>query len=308
MRRRTTPRPARRLARRVAQSLLVVLALVAVPDSAVHPASYSLVALADAKAVDFDDGIVWFLVLGSDARDGEDVTDGRADAIELVGLDFDTGRAAAVAVPRDTWIDIPGHGFGRINAALPLGGPELVADAVESLVGITPDYVFTTGFEGFVSMVDSIGPVPVVSRFAFQPPDGPVPVRRGLNRMDGEEALAFARARVPLPRSDFDRIANQHSLMKGILRALRGGEDTEGFIERGSLAALRGFETDLDPVDLYRLAQAVTTFRVSQVTTCAIIGAPRIEGGADVLHVDPELARRVGRDIQDDARIDQGCG
>ena len=308
MRRRTTPRPARRLARRVAQSLLVVLALVLVPDSAVHPAAFSVVATAEAKAVDFDDGIVWFLLLGSDAREGQDVMDGRADAIELVGLDFDTGRATAVAVPRDTWIRIPGHRFGRINSALPLGGPELVAETVASLVGIRPAYVFTAGFDGFVSMVDSIGPVPVVSHFSFQPPDGPVPVHRGLNRMDGEEALAFARARVALPRSDFDRIANQHSLMKGILRRLRGGEDAEGFIERGSLAALRGFDTDLSPVDLYRLAQAVTTFRVSQVTTCAIIGAPVEENGAQVLHVDPRLARRVGNDVRDDARLDRGCG
>jgi len=306
MRRRTT-RPVR-LARRVAQGLLVALALVAVPDSAVHPASFSLVALAHAKAVDFDDGIVWFLVLGSDAREGEDMMDGRADAIELVGLDFDTGRATAVAVPRDTWVEIPGHGSNRINAALHEGGPELVADLVEELVGIPPDYVFTTGFDGFVSMVDSVGPVPVVSHFTFQPPDGPVPVHRGLNRMDGEEALAFARARVALPRSDFDRIANQHSLMKGILRRLRAGEDAEGFIERGSLAALRGFDTDLSPVDLYRLAQAVTTFRVSQVTTCAIIGAPAEENGAQVLHVDPRLARRVGNDVRDDARLDRGCG
>ena len=310
MRRRTTPqaRPVA-LARRVAQSLLVVLALVAVPDSAVHPASYSLVALADAKAVDFDDGIVWFLLLGSDARDGEDVTSGRADAIELVGLDFDTGRA-------DRRGRAPGH-LGRHPR------PRVRPDqrrparrragagrrhAVESLVGIPPDYVFTAGFDGFVSMVDSIGPVPVVSRFAFQPPDGPVSVRRGLNRMDGQEALAFARARVPLPRSDFDRIANHHSLMKGILRALRGGEDTAGFIEHGSAAALRGLETDLSPVALYRLAQAVTTFRVTQVTTCAIFGVPRNEGGADVLYVDPDLARRVGRDVRDDARIDEGCG
>ena len=312
MRRRTATRPARRpvrrLARRVVQSLLVVLALVAVPDSAVHPASFSVVALAGAKAVDFDDGIVWFLMLGSDAREGQDVMDGRADAIELVGLDFDTGRATAVAVPRDTWIEIPGHGFGRINTALPLGGPELVAELVEELVGIQADYVFTTGFDGFESMVDSIGPVPVVSLFAFDPPGGSVRVHRGLNRMDGQEALAFARARVALPRSDFDRIANQHSLMKGILRSLRGGEDTEGFIERGSLAALRGFETDLSPVALYRLAQAVTTFRVSQVTTCAIIGTDRVEGGAQVLDVDPELARRVGEDVREDARIDHGCG
>lgn len=308
MRRRTTPRPARRLARRMAQSLLVVLALVAVPDSAVHPASFSVVGLADAKAVDFDDGIVWFLLLGSDAREGEVVTSGRADAIELVGLDFDTGRATAVGVPRDTWVDIPGHGFDRINVALPVGGPELVADMVESLVGIPPDYVFTAGFDGFVSMVDSIGPVPVISRFSFQPPDGPVSVRRGLNRMDGQEALAFGRARVPLPRSDFDRIANHHSLMKGILRSLRGGEDTAGFIEKGSATALRGLDTDLSPVALYRLGHAVTTFRVTQVTTCAIFGAPRNEGGADVLYVDPDLARRVGNDVRDDARIDEGCG
>ena len=110
-----------------------------------------------------------------------------------------------------------------------------------------------------------------------------------------------------LPRSDFDRIANQHSLMKGILRSLRGGEDTEGFIERGSLSALRGLDTALSPVELYRLAQAVTTFKVSQVTTCAIVGTDRVEGGAQVLDVDPELARRVGKDVRDDARIDHGC-
>ena len=102
-----------------------------------------------------------------------------------------------MGVPRDTWVDIPGHGFDRINVALPVGGPELVADMVESLVGIPPDYVFTAGFDGFVSMVDSIGPVPVISRFSFQPPTVPLSVRRGLNRMDGQEALAFGRARVP---------------------------------------------------------------------------------------------------------------
>jgi LCP family protein required for cell wall assembly len=288
--------------------LLLLLALGVVPDSAVHPSTFSVVGLADTHAVDFEDGIVWFLLLGSDAREGEDVMDGRADAIELVGLDFDTGHAAAVAVPRDTWIDVPGHGPHRINATLALEGPSGVADEVEALVGIAPDYVLTTGFEGFETMVDSIGPVPVVSRFSFQPPGSPVAVRRGLNRMDGAEALAFARARVPLPRSDFDRIANQHSLMKGILRSLRGGADTEGFIERGSLAALRGFDTNLSPVDLYRLAQAVTTFHVSQVTTCAIIGTEATETGAAVLHVDPGRARGGGGDVQNDARIDEGCG
>ena len=303
-----TPRFRVRAARRMVQAVLVVLALVAVPDGAVHPAALSVIGLADAHAVDFDEGIVWFLVLGSDAREGEEVMEGRADAIELVGLDFGTGRAVAVAVPRDTWVDLPGHGFDRINAALPLDGPALVADAVESLVGIAPDYVITSGFDGFVSMVDSIGPVTVLSRHSFRSPDSPREVRRGLNRMDGPEALAFARARVPLTRGDFDRASNHQELMKGILRSLRAGKDGEGFLERGSYAALRGLDTDLSPVELYRLAQAVTTFRLSRVTDCVLAASPGVENGASVVYVDPALARRVGDDIRGDARLDGGCG
>ena len=309
MTRRTAPRPVRRpvrrLARRVAQSLLVVLALVAVPDSAVHPASFSLVALADAKAVDFDDGIVWFLVLGSDAREGEDVMDGRADAIELVGLDFDTGRATAVAVPRDTWVDIPGHGSNRINAALHVGGPELVADLVEELVGIAPNYVFTTGFDGFVSMVDSIGPVPVVSarlpaarRSRPRAPGCQPNGRRGGARVrPGPGGVAAQRLRPHRQPAVAD---------EGHPAGAAGRRGHRGVHRAGEPGRAAGFETDLSPVDLYRLAQAVTTFRVSQVTTCAIIGTPAEENGAQVLHVDPELARRVGKDVRNDARLDRG--
>ena len=297
--------PAGRLARRLAQSLLVVLALSAAPDAAVHPTSFSVVGLTHAKAVDFEEGIVYFLVLGSDAREGQDVRDGNADAIELVALDFDSGRAAALAIPRDTLVDIPGKGVGRINGGLPEGGPELMAELVQSLVGIAPDYVLTAGFDGFVSMVDSVGPLTVAVDEGFRPPDGP-PVRRGLNRMDGEQALAFARERRLLTRSDFDRIENQQSLMKAILRSLRRGEDREGFIEGGSLAALRGLDTDLAPTELYRLAQAVTTFPLTRVTTCTIPATPTTLGDAAVLEVAPEVALRAGRDLED-ARLDEDC-
>ena len=300
-------RPTRRLARRAVQAVLVVLALAAAPDAAVHPAAFSVVGTSGAKAVDFEDGTVFFLVLGSDARDGEDVREGRADAIELVALDFDTGRAAALAIPRDTWMDIPGERFGRINESLPLGGPELVPDSVEQLVGVRADYVLTSGFDGFVSMVDSVGPLVVHSDHEVHPAGGR-PVRPGLNRMDGEQALAFARERRLLDRSDFDRIENQQSLMKAILRSLRRGEDEEGFMEGGSLAALRALDTDLSPVELYRLAQAVTTFPLTRVTTCTLLGAPeRLPTGAEIIRVDPATARAAGRDLQD-ARLGEDCG
>ena len=212
MRRRTTPRPALGSPDGWRSPCWSSSPSWPSPTPAVHPASYSLVALDDAKAVDFDDGIVWFLVLGSDAGTVRTSRSGRADAIELVGLDFDTGRArrrgrAPGLLDRAS----PATVSAGSTQPCPLGGPELVADAVESLVGITPDYVFTTGFEGFV--VDGRQHRPGSRRLPLRLPAArryPSPCARGLNRMDGEEAPRFARAREPLPRSDFDRIANQH--------------------------------------------------------------------------------------------------
>lgn len=294
---------------KVVSALVLGLALLALPDSARHPVSLSLVRVDGAEAVDLDDGLVWILALGSDARPGEDITEGRADAIELVGLDLDNGNAVAVGVPRDAWIDIPGHGFDRINATLHLGGPSLVAESVERLVGITPTYVLTTGFGGFESMVDSIGILTVRSEHTFEDPDLGVSVHRGLNRMDGTQALAFSRSR-DVPGSDFDRQANHQELMKAVLRKLRAGDDDPGLLEGGALAALEAFAavgTDLSPLDLYKLAQAISTLEVRQVTTCVLPATPDEVGEASVVRVDEGQARRVGDDVSEDARLDGPC-
>ena len=64
-----------------------------------------------------------------------------------------TGAAAAIGVPRDSWVDIPGHGHDKINASLYYGGPKLLGQTVGNLVGIQPDYVFVTRFPYFIAMV-----------------------------------------------------------------------------------------------------------------------------------------------------------
>ncbi len=98
----------------------------------------SLTETRSAKSVDFDEGIVWILVLGSDAAPGKDVREGDTDAIQLVGMNVETGAATAIGFLRDFWIDMPGHDPGRINGFLKRegGGPDLMATVVESLVGI----------------------------------------------------------------------------------------------------------------------------------------------------------------------------
>jgi LCP family protein required for cell wall assembly len=288
----------------------VVLALAGllVPPSVVHPTTIALTRVQSAKDVDFADGVVWILALGSDARDGEDLLEGRTDAIQLIGLDLESGRAAGLGVPRDTLLDIPGVGSSRINVAMrESNGTDLTAELVADLTGITPDYVLLSGFDGFRDMVDTIGGVEVRSDVAFDDEEFDLHVRKGVNDFNGTEALDYARTR-DLPNSDYGRMANQQQMLLGILRNLRANEDEEGFMERGTLSALSGLRTELAPTELYRLAQAITLVRPDRVELCVLTGTDEsTELGEQVIILDTAEVRRIGADVEDDLRYDEGC-
>ena len=106
--------------------LAVVLGLVAIviPDSTPAPTEFTLVKLAQAEGVDHDPDVIWILAVGSDARPREDPLRTRGDALQLIGMDTRTGAATAIGIPRDSWVQIPGHGSNRVNAALFFGGPK----------------------------------------------------------------------------------------------------------------------------------------------------------------------------------------
>ena len=67
------------------------------------------------------------------------------------------GGPRILNIPRDTWVDIPGHGQGRINEAYRYGGPQLQAQTVQALTGAPISYVLTTTFAGLIAMVDALG-------------------------------------------------------------------------------------------------------------------------------------------------------
>jgi LCP family protein required for cell wall assembly len=306
--RRTPASRAHGLRRGLARLLVLVGVVLLVPNSAVHPVELHLIRLETAKEVDFEDGVVWILVLGSDARPGEDLDDGRADAIQLIGLDPGAGNAVGIGIPRDSWVMLPELGrLDRINAGLADGGPQVVAAAVADLVGIEPHYVVVGGFTGFRDLVATVGGVEVRSPVPFRDEDLDLTVRRGLNRFGADAALSFARSR-KLPGDDFGRSANQQRLLLGILGQLRAHEDDEGFMERGTMSALAGLETNLSPTELFRLAQAVTQVDPRRVDLCVISGTPdTTAAGASVVDVDERQALLVGKDAEDDAQLQLGC-
>jgi polyisoprenyl-teichoic acid--peptidoglycan teichoic acid transferase len=289
--------------------LAVVLAIAALvmPPATERHTDANLVKVQTAQAVDHPGNVVWVLCLGSDARPGQRLTGTRADAIQLVGLNLKTGAGTMIGIPRDSYVDIRGHGRNKINASMFFGGPQLMADSVGRLVGVRPDYVFTTGFLGFRGMVRAIGGVTVHSKFSFSDPIRPRGYHRGVNKLNPFQALIFGRVRHPLPRGDFDRSANQQELLRSILRKVRAHQQQPGFMERGVLASVKNMNTDLAPSELYRLAQAVTAIKPGKLKGCVVQGPTGNAGGASVVFASVAQARRIGNDARRDATLNHGC-
>lgn len=288
----------------VLATVLAVTALV-VPDSAPHPTQATLVRVETASGVDVTPEVVWILMVGSDARLGEDMTRTRGDALQLVGVNTRTGAAAAIGVPRDSWVPISGVGSNRVNAALYYGGPQLLGETVGNLIGIQPEYVFVTRFPYFEEMVDSIGGITVDNPTAFSDYYlKPAGFEAGRIHLNGYGAMAFSRIRKALPGGDFDRSANQQRTLRGIHATIRARAAEPGFLERGVLTVMKNMRTDLSPAELFRLATAAAQIQPGRITNCVVQGSIGNIGGASVVLPDTGMAARLGDRARQDATLE----
>jgi len=161
------------------------------------------------------------LVLGSDSRisagDPSKWKAGaqRTDAIMLVHLPADRKSAYVMSIPRDSWVDIPGHGQAKINAAFSYGGPSLLIETVEQLTDVRIDHFVVTDFDSFVSMTDALGGVRMSLASELKVGDTVVPPGQQ-QLLSGEQALAFVRERKTLARGDFDRVQRQQAWIRSI--------------------------------------------------------------------------------------------
>lgn len=295
----------RRILRTATVGLVLAIAALVVPDSAVKSTDVALVKVDQANGVDLTPDVIWILAVGTDARPGDDMTQVRGDALQLVGMDTRTGAATAIGVPRDSWVDIAGRGFDKINASLYYGGPQLLGQTVGNLVGIQPDYVFLTRFKFFQAMVKDIGGIDVVNPIAFDDtylkPQG---FPKGRIHLGGYDAMAFSRIRHNLLRGDFDRSANQQRVLRGIQAKVRARADVPGFIEKGVLSVMAHLDTNLPPAELFKLAEAMAQVDPKKITSCVVQGGIGNIGGASVVLPNTDMAKRLGDEARDDATIE----
>lgn len=194
----------------------------------------------------------------------------RSDTIMLLHLPSDRKKAYVISFPRDSWVNIPGYGNQKINAAFSYGGPPLLIETVEKLTGIRIDHFGAIDFAGFKSMTDALGGVEVDIAQSVYDPARKVSWEAGRQKLDGEKALLFVRQRYNLPNGDFDRIKRQQAFLGALAKkAADGGTISNPFkLDRFLSAFTKSISVD-DSVSggkLRSLALSLRGIRASDIT------------------------------------------
>jgi LCP family protein required for cell wall assembly len=248
-------------------------------------------------------GLLFFLVIGSDARPGERVGRLRADSIHIVGVNPKRRGGAILGIPRDSFVHIPGAGTRKINDALSIGGPRLMVRTVRRLTGIPIDGYLLTGFKGFASFVGRIGGLRVKVPYRMNDAASGARFRRGVRRLSGNGALAFARNRHDAPGGDFGRSHNQGRLILAALRTFRKAVRREpAALFTWVVAGMATVRTNLSLGEALGMMLAAPRIEPSRVKNRVVSGSGGMAGGASVVHLGAP-AQRMFRDLRRDGML-----
>lgn len=206
-----------------------------------------------------DKNVINILLVGVDAREGETVS--RSDTMLLLSIDKNNNKMKLTSFLRDSYVEIPDHGWNKLNAAMAKGGIDLLWDTIEYNFKIKIDNYMQVDFVAFEEMIDALGGVNVAitekeaeyinktwQKWTFT--GNPMKFEAGESvRLNGEEALMFCRIRKL--DSDFERTRRQRETIDGIKQELLRTNPLE--LIRMSNKMLPHVETDITSAKLIKL-------------------------------------------------------
>ncbi len=256
------------------------------------------------------EGLV-FLLVGSDSREGlDDLTNfgsaggRRGDVIMLVRLD-QSGGAKMLSIPRDLWVDIPGQGMDKINAAYAYGGPSLMVQTIRENLGIEVNHYVEVGFLGFIEMVDELGGIELTFPYPARDVSSGLDVEAGTQTVNGETALAYARSRkyqenqggswVSVDATDIGRTQRQQEVVRAILAELKSPASvTEAGQIAGSLAQHMTIDATLAASSVASLAWDFRGLLTGDIEGQTLPVYGDSVGGASVVRADePEATEMI---------------
>ncbi len=310
-------RPGRRGRRIALIAGLVVLILIVVAVSSYFWADGKLNKSVTLPATTATSAGTNWLIAGSDSRQG--LSRAQIDALH-VGFDSGTlnsdslmllhmggPKPVLISIPRDSYVPIPGHGMNKINAALAFGGPTLLIQTVESVTGLRIDHYMGIGFDGLVSVVNTVGGVRICLPQAIQDSYSGVNLSKGCHNLNGTQALAFVRDRHSFATSDLQRIQDQRAFLKALLsKATSPGVYLNPFTAYpfastagGSIAVDKGSS-------LYDLIQAGLALRNPQTGTVPIANPALQTSAGEAVEWNRTEALQLFGALQDNKPVPSG--
>jgi LCP family protein required for cell wall assembly len=259
------------------------------------------------------------LLVGNDSRAG--ATDEQLDELNttahegintdtmiLVHVPADGSKASFVSFPRDSYVDIPGYGMDKLNAAYAYGyqyeagesatdderqsaGAQLLIRTISGVTGLQIDHYAEIDLLGFFNLSSVVGGVEINLCAPVQDAFSGVDLPAGVQTIAGEQALAFVRQRHGLPRGDFDRIIRQQVFIGGMVRKLLGDNVLFDLGKQRTLVEAAATSLTVDEsLDLLGLASQMQSLTAGSVEfqTIPYIGDDEDEEGRYILRLEDE--------------------
>ena len=219
------------------------------------------------------------LILGADARRGEVAY--RTDSMMIAHVDPRKKKIWLLSIPRDTRVEIPGHGPRKINEAHFFGGPEGAVSVAQKLTGLKINHYLEVNFKGFVKAVDVLGGVWVDVPVTINDSEADVSrgkkashIDAGYQLLDGAHALTFVRARHQFADQDFSRMKDQQIFFKALADQI-AKIDNIAKLPSVVSAVAPYITTDMSLVDMVRLSQDLKGAGSKNLYTATVNGTWR---------------------------------
>jgi len=257
-----------------------------------------------------------WLITGSDSRQGLtrkqehkyhtgiDIGGQRSDTILLLHIPGNGGPAVLVSLPRDSYVQIPGHGWNKLNAAYSFGGPKLLAETVQNATGLRIEHYMGIGFGGLVNVVNSVGGVTMCFKHSLHDPASGVHLKKGCQTLSGGQALSFVRVRHTFASQDLQREQNQRVFIKALLSKLTSpGVMFNPFsVVPAALGSVDSLSVD-DGTHLNQLVSVAFALRQPKTTTVPIGNSNLATAAGDAVQWDSAQAGRLFHDLNTDTPL-----
>lgn len=225
----------------------------------------------------------------------------QSDLVMLLHLTADKRALYVISIPRDSILDIPGVGPGKLADAATSGGSALVAETVEQTTGVRLDHLAVLDLNAFRETVDILGGVVV------DVPQAVCDLPAGNRRFDGQDALDYIALQPCMARKDLDRVQRQQSLVKALMRgALDGGKLANPLAVNRMLRSSAGhlaLEDGFSYPEMFGTLWSMRHLRTSNTTflTVPVAAQPLgSQGGTDYVVLDEAADQELWAALRED--------